>query len=407
MAKIKLAIIREGKVPPDKRVPLTPHQCVEVMQKFPNVEIFIQSSQVRAFKDEEYAAMGLPVVDDISSCDIMMGVKEVNKQDLIPNKKYFFFSHTYKEQPYNRALLQTILDKKIQLIDYEVLKDANGARIIGFGRYAGIVGCYNGFLAYGKKHNLYTLKPANLCADRTELEEELTKIKLPSDMKIVATGFGRVGNGAREILKTIGITEVSSKEMLSQTFEEPVFASLDVHDYYAKADRSDFDKKAFFENGMGHISTFGRYLQVADLYIACHYWDSSSPFIISRHDLKEAGIKTTVISDISCDINGPIASTIRPSTIADPLYGYDPETESEVDFMQEGAIGVQAVDNLPCELPKDASEDFGGALIEGVFPALFGEDTDRIIERASETNLEGELTEKFAYLQDYLTGKLS
>jgi len=407
MAKIKLAIIREGKVPPDKRVPLTPHQCVEVMQKFPNVEIFIQSSQVRAFKDEEYAAMGLPVVDDISSCDIMMGVKEVNKQDLIPNKKYFFFSHTYKEQPYNRALLQTILDKKIQLIDYEVLKDANGARIIGFGRYAGIVGCYNGFLAYGKKHNLYTLKPANLCADRTELEEELTKIKLPSDMKIVATGFGRVGNGAREILKTIGITEVSSKEMLSQTFEEPVFASLDVHDYYAKADRSDFDKKAFFENGMGHISTFGRYLQVADLYIACHYWDSSSPFIISRHDLKEAGIKTTVISDISCDINGPIASTIRPSTIADPLYGYDPETESEVDFMQEGAIGVQAVDNLPCELPKDASEDFGSALIEGVFPALFGEDTDRIIERASETNLEGELTEKFAYLQDYLTGKLS
>lgn len=402
MAKIKLAIIREGKVPPDKRVPLTPHQCVEVMEQYPNVEIFIQSSHVRAFKDEEYAVLGLPVVEDISDCDIMMGVKEVNKEDLIPHKKYFFFSHTYKEQPYNRTLLQAILDKKIQLIDYEVLKDANGARIIGFGRYAGIVGCYNGFLAFGKKHNLYTLKPANLCADRAELEEELKKIKLPTEMKIVTTGFGRVGNGAREILKTIGITEVSSKEILSQTFEEPVFASLDVHDYYMKADRTDFDKKAFFENGMGHISTFNRYLQVADLYIACHYWDASSPFIISRHDLKEPGIKTSVISDISCDIDGPIASTIRPSTIANPLYGYDPETESEVDFMQEGSIGVQAVDNLPCELPKDASEDFGNSLIEVVFPALFGEDPDRIIERASETNLEGELMPKFSYLEDYL-----
>jgi len=405
MAEIKLAIIREGKVPPDKRVPLTPHQCVEVMEQYPNVEIFIQSSHVRAFKDEEYAALGLPVVDDISECDFMMGVKEVNKEDLIPNKKYFFFSHTYKEQPYNRALLQTILDKKIQLIDYEVLKDANGARIIGFGRYAGIVGCYSGFLAYGKKHGLYDLKPAHLCADRVELEAELEKIKLPSDMKIIATGFGRVGNGAREIFRAMNLREVSVKEFLNQEFEEPVFAQLDVVDYYAKADHSDFDKRAFFENGAGHISTFNRFLKVANLYIACHYWDASSPFIVTKYDLKEADLKTSVISDISCDINGPIASTIRPSTIANPFYGYDPETESEVDFMQRGAIGVQAVDNLPCELPKDASEDFGNALIEGVFPALFGEDPDHIIERASETNLAGELMPKFSYLEDYLANK--
>ncbi|NOQ73281.1 MAG: alanine dehydrogenase [Crocinitomix sp.] len=405
MSKIKVAVIREGKVPPDKRVPLTPKQCVEVLEKFDNVEIKVQTSQVRAFKDQAYADLGLSVVDDISDCDIMIGVKEVNVEDLIPNKKYLFFSHTYKEQPYNRHLLQAVLDRNIQLIDYEVLTGSNGNRIIGFGRYAGIVGCYNGFLAYGKKHGLYNLKPANLCEDRVELEEELKKITLPAGTKIVATGFGRVGHGAREILSTIGLKEVSPEAFLNETFDEAVFAHLDVQDYFAKADGSEFEKYAFFDNGEGHVSTFPRYMEVANMYIACHYWGASSPFIFTREDLKADDLNLSVVSDISCDIDGPVASTIRPSTIADPLYGYDPTSETEVDFMTTGAIGVQAVDNLPCELPKDASEDFGNELIKSVFPSLFGEDSDGIIKRASETNLQGELTEDFAYLKDYLAGK--
>ncbi|MFT5823906.1 MAG: saccharopine dehydrogenase (NAD+, L-lysine-forming) [Crocinitomix sp.] len=405
MSKIKVAVIREGKVPPDKRVPLTPKQCVEVLEKFDNVEIIVQTSQVRAFKDEAYSVLGLSVVEDISDCDIMIGVKEVNKEDLIPNKKYLFFSHTYKEQPYNRHLLQAVLDRNIQLIDYEVLTGTNGNRIIGFGRYAGIVGCYNGFLAFGKKHGLYNLKPANQCDDRVELEEELKKIELPASTKIVATGFGRVGNGAREILSTIGLKEVSPEAFLNETFEEAVFTHLNVNDYFAKADGSEFDKYAFFDSGAGHISTFPRYMEVANMYIACHYWDASSPFIFTREDLKAESMNISVVSDISCDIDGPVASTIRPSTIAEPLYGYDPISESEVDFMTAGAIGVQAVDNLPCELPKDASEDFGDELIKSVFPSLFGEDTDGIIERASQTNLNGELTERYAYLKDYLAGK--
>ena len=406
MSKIKLAVIREGKVPPDKRVPLTPQQCIEVLEKFDNVEIKVQTSNVRAFPDSAYSDLGLPVVEDITDCDIMIGVKEVNIEDLIPNKKYLFFSHTFKEQPYNRKLLQAILDRKIQLIDYEVLTNKDDRRIIGFGRYAGIVGCYNGFLAYGKKHGLYNLKPANQCEDRKEMEAEIKKINLPKDTKIVATGFGRVGYGAREIFKLIGLKEIGASEFLNETFDEPVFTQLRVEDYFAKADGSEFNKAAFFENGEGHVSTFPRYMEVANMYIACHYWDASSPFIFTREDLKSDKIRTTVVSDISCDIDGPVASTIRPSTIANPLYGYDPQTESEVDFMAEGAIGVQAVDNLPCELPKDASEDFGNELIKNVFPSLFGEtDIDSIIERGSETNLNGELMPKFAYLKDYLQRK--
>jgi saccharopine dehydrogenase (NAD+, L-lysine-forming) len=402
---MKLGVIREGKVPPDKRVPLTPSQCIEVQEKFPHVEVFVQSSQVRKITDSEYVSLGIKVVDDISHCDILIGVKEVNKEDLIPNKKYLFFSHTFKKQPYNRELLNTILDKKIQLIDYEVLTNKKGNRLIGFGKYAGIVGCYNGFLTYGKKHNLYNLKPANECEDRIEFEKELKNVKLPSNLKVALTGFGRVGNGAREIVELIGLKEVSAIDFTTKEFSEPVYSQLNVDDYFEREDGKPFDKKAFYASGKGHKSVFQKYLNVANMYIACHYWDSSSPFIYTRDDLKLDSIKTSVVADISCDIDGPVASTIRPSTIANPIYGYNPKTECEDDFMKDGVIAVMAVDNLPCELPKDASKDFGSELITQIFPSLFGEDTNGIIARASETDLNGKLTNYFSYLDKYLVAE--
>ncbi len=402
---MKIGLIKEGKVPPDHRVPLAPFQCVEVMAKFPETEIFVQSSSVRKYKDEEYEAFGIPVVDDVSHCDILMGVKEVNKQDLIPNKKYLFFSHTLKKQPYNRELLNEILRKKIQLIDYEVLTNQNNTRLIGFGRYAGIVGCYNGILTYGKKHQLFNLKPAHQCDDRVDLENELKKVNFPNDTKIVLTGFGRVGNGAREILQTLDMKEVNPEDFLNLTFSEPVFTQLEVHDYYERTDGKPFDKKAFYQSGEGHQSTFKRFLEVANMYIPCHYWSSTAPFIITKNDLKDPKNKISVVADISCDIDGPIACTIKPSKIADPVYGYNPFTEKEDDYMKEDVIAVMAVDNLPCELPKDASEDFGNELIKNIFPHLLGDDNEGVIERASQTNLNGELTPKFKYLEKYCRGE--
>lgn len=405
MAQIKLGILKETKTPPDKRVPLTPHQCIEVMKNFPQVEVMVEKSDVRAFKDEEYAALGVKVVDKASDADILMGVKEVKLDYLIPNKKYFFFSHTFKKQPYNRKLLQTILEKKIQLIDYEILTDKDHHRIIGFGRYAGIVGTYNGLLAYGKKTGLYAVKPAHQCDDRRELDEELKKVILPENTKIVLTGSGRVAGGAQEILHLKNILPVSPADFLTKSFDRPVYTQLEAEDYYAKADGGAFDSAAFHKSGAGHISTFSRYLQVADIYISGHYWSNTSPFIVTKDDLRSKDLRVKVIADISCDINGPVACTLRASTIADPLYGYDPLTEKEVDFMSPGSIGVMAVDNLPCELPKDASVQFGNDLITRVFPALFGSDPDTIIERASETDLNGNLMPAFAYLADYVSVK--
>ena len=405
MKKITLGILREGKVPPDKRVPLTPLQCKKVEAIYPQVKVIVQPSPVRSYKDQEYLDAGISMSEDLSACDIIMGVKEVNVEDLLPNKKFMFFSHTFKKQPYNRGLLKTILEKKIQLIDYEILKNTSNKRVIGFGRYAGIVGAYNGFLAYGKKHGYYDLKQANLCANRIEVEEELKKVELPSNTKIVLTGYGRVGHGAREILDLLPITEVSPSEFLKEKFDSPVYTQLELEDYYEAKKGGEFDKKEFYSAPENYRSSFGKYVAEADMYMPCHYWSNKADVIITNEDLKKENRRLSVIADISCDIAGPIASTIRPSTIASPIYGYDPVTESEVDFMHENAIAVMAVDNLPCELPLDASEDFGNELIKEVFDSLFLEDTSKMIERGSETDLNGSLMPNYSYLEDYLAGK--
>ncbi len=399
---MKIGIIREGKVPPDKRVPLSPAQCKEINDQ-PGVEVFVQKSEIRKFRDEEYVAQGLPVVDSVAHCDVLIGVKEVPIDELIPNKKYLFFSHTFKEQPYNRDLLRAILDKKVQLIDWEVITNSKGHRLIAFGRYAGIVGCYNGLLAYGLKSGRFQLKRAHECEDRVEMEAELSKVKLPDDFKMVLTGTGRVGGGAVEIIDKLKLKEVTPDDFLSQTYSEPVYTQLGVEHYNKTKDGSTFNKNKFYEDPSEFESDFLKYAKVADMYVACHYWDSRAPFIFTREDVRHPDWNISMVADISCDIDCAVACTLRPSTIADPFYGYDPVSESVVDFFKEDALGVMAVDNLPCELPKDASIDFGEMFIEHVLEPLKGNDPEEIIWRASETK-DGELTPHFAYLQNYVNG---
>jgi alanine dehydrogenase len=405
MNTITIGIIREGKVPPDFRVPLTPKQCNEIQTRFPYVKVLVQTSPIRTFKDEEYQKEGIEIVENLSDCDIIFGVKEVPISYLIENKTFFFFSHTIKKQPYNRELLRSLLSKKIRLVDYEVIKDKNNKRLIGFGRYAGIVGCYNSFLTYGLKTKTFELKPAHLCANRHEVEEELKKVILQKDFRVLLTGFGRVGHGAREIIKLLPIKEVSPEDYRTQSFDEPIFAQLEVEDYYGRKDDSQFIKSEFYSNPELYKSTFKRYVSITDMYIPCHFWNAKAPNILSQEDLQEENKRIKVIGDISCDIAGPIAATIRPSKIGDSIYGYNPFSGKETYFMESDAIAVMAVDNLPCELPKDASEDFGDELLKHVLPALFGEDPDKIIERGTETDFSGNLTDGFQYLQNYLEGK--
>ena len=401
---VKIGLIKEGKTPPDKRVPLSPKQCRWILDNYPNIELVVQKSSIRKYQDTEYLNEGITMVDGVEDCDVLLGVKEVPIDQLIPNKKYFFFSHTFKKQPYNRKLLQVIIDKNIQLIDWETITNAKGLRLIAFGRFAGVVGCFNGLLGYGKKTNSYHLKRAHLCEDRQEMEEELHKLNLPNDFKLVITGGGRVAKGALEVIEKTNIKKVSPEDFLTNDFNFPVYTQLVIKDYVSRDDKKSFEKSAFFENPVGHYSTFMKYAQVADLYVACHYWENRSPFIFSRKDMQNPNWKISIVADVSCDIDGPVACTLRPSTIANPFYGYDPKTQKEVDFQSANSIGVMAVDNLPCELPKDASMEFGKMFIDFVLEPLTGNDPEGIIYRASET-INGKLTPHFEYLQDYLEEK--
>ena len=403
MEKVIVGIVREGKVPPDFRVPLTPEQCKRVMEQFPHVEVIVQPSSIRKFQDDEYRALGIRMEEDLSNCDYLMGVKEVPLDMLIPNKSYFFFSHTLKKQPHNAKLLKTILEKKIRLIDYETLKGTDGKRIIGFGRYAGIVGAYHGFRTLGLKKGWYELKRPVDCADRKEMESEMNKIQLPKNTKIVVTGFGRVGNGASEIFQLLPIRKVTPKQFLTEEFDVPVYVHLDTHEYYERTVDGGFDKKDFYNNPDHYFSILPTFVKRADMYVACHLWAGGNPILITNHDISQSDWKCMVIADVSCDTNGPIAPTIRASKIADPIYGYDRTQHVETDYKNDGAIAVMSIDNLPCELPKDASEDFGDELLRSVFPLLFGEDPHDIIWKATETTLKGELNPHFEYLHDYVS----
>jgi saccharopine dehydrogenase (NAD+, L-lysine-forming) len=400
---MKIGLIREGKNPPDKRVPFSPPQCKTIQHRF-KAEVVVQSSNHRAFTDDEYREAGIEIVDDISDCDVIMGIKEVPIDMLVPNKKHFFFSHTFKKQVHNRKLLQAFLEKKITMIDYELLTDENGTRLTAFGRYAGVVGAFKALRGWGLMHELYDLKPAHKCRDRAEMDGELDQVELEKPIKIVVTGTGRVAHGAREVLDRAGVHWVSPAAFLSQTFTESVYTDLSPLEYNHKIDGTTARAQEFYRHPDRFESSFSRYSSVADIYIACHYWDNKAPHIIKVEDYLAPDFKIKMIADISCDLNGPIASTLRSSVIEDPFYGYDPVSRTEVPFATPGSIGVMAVDNLPCELPRDASVDFGHALIEKVLPQFFNDDLDEILERATET-ADGKLTERFSYLQDFVDGK--
>lgn len=404
MTKTKIGIIKEGKVPIDRRVPITPVQAREILDKMEGVEVVCQASDIRCFDDQEYRKNEIPVVDDVNDCDVLMGVKEVPLDKLIPEKTYFFFSHTIKEQPYNRKLLKTILDRKIRLIDYETLTNKNGQRIVAFGRYAGIVGAYNGILTYGKRYNLFELRPAHTCFDLEDLKTEFQKVKLPN-IKIALTGGGRVAKGAMEVLNGMKIRRVSPHEYLNKFFDEPVYTQLNSRDYNKPKDGSEFSRNEFYETPENFESDFLKYAHASDMLIACAFWDPRAPMLFKKEDILSPAFKIKVIADITCDIEGSIPSTKRPSTIAEPIYDYNPsEDKIEPPLSDEANITVMAVDNLPCELPRDASEDFGRELIDNVLPHLLGDDNDTIIKRATIAQ-DGKLTEDYSYLQDYVDGK--
>jgi len=399
--KIKIGIVRESKIPVDWRVPLRPDQCKILLSEYPQVDLVVQPSDTRCFTNEEYRSLGIKMKEDLSDCDILLGIKEIAEHVLIPEKKYLFFSHTIKKQPQNKKLLQAILEKKIEMIDYECIKDEQGQRLIAFGKFAGIVGAYNSLLLYGRKYQLYDLKPAYKCYNYEELKSELDKLQIPP-IKIVVTGSGRVGHGICEVLDFLNIPKVSGKDFLKNDSKYAVYTQLLSEDYYVQKEGKPFDKNEFHQHPENFRSEFLPYTKSADILIAGAFWHPKAPVLFSIKDMREPDFRLKLIGDVTCDFNGSIPCTIKPSTIYDPAYDYNPFTEEiQAPFSDEKNITVMAIENLPGELPRDASTYFGDMLIKNVLPELLGGHLSEMIERATIAR-EGRLTAPYQYLEDYV-----
>jgi saccharopine dehydrogenase (NAD+, L-lysine-forming) len=401
MTPIKIGLIREGKNPPDKRVAFIPLQAEEIQQRFPNVKIICEPSEARCFKESEYQEAGISI-GDISECDILMGIKEVPLKTLREEKTYLFFSHTIKKQPYNKSLLQEVLRKKIRLIDYEALRDIQGNRLVAFGRYAGIVGAYNGLWVYGNRYKKYSLRRAFECFDVNDLKLELRKkVKLPP-LKIILTGAGRVAKGSMETLDTAGIRKVDTIDFLTQTFKEPVYVQLSSADYHVRKEGGHFNREEFHLHPEQYKSDFSKLTKVGDILIAGAFWNPKAPALFTREDMLDKQFKIKIVADVTCDINGSVPCTKKPGTIPDPIYDYNPVTDlTQAPLSNSSFITVMAVDNLPCELPRSASQEFGRDLIDKILRPLLIEDIEGIIERGTIAK-NGSLTETFSYLQDYV-----
>jgi saccharopine dehydrogenase (NAD+, L-lysine-forming) len=400
MKPLKIGLLREERVPTDRRVALMPSQCIGLMQQY-NVQIVVQPSDVRCFDNKEYESLQIPLQENLSDCDILIGIKEVPIHLLIPNKTYLVFSHTIKKQAHNRKLLQTVIEKKIRLIDYEGLVEKSGERIIAFGRYAGIVGTYNGIWLYGKRYKLYNLKRAYECNSYEVLKKQLRKVKLPP-IKIAVTGGGRVTNGVKELMTILKIKEVTPSDYLTKEFSEPVYTNLRSYDYNQHIENKNFDRIDFFKNPQNYQSTFLKYTRVTDLLIAAAYWNPQSPKLFTKEDIIDPSFNIKVIADITCDIEGSIPSTIRPSTIDSPAYDYNRITGLlEAPFSDENNITVMAVDNLPGEIPRMASEGFGIQLINNVLPDILSNNYSGVIKTGVVADM-GLLTERYQYLKQYL-----
>ena len=397
----RIAVVREDKTPPDARVPLTPRQCADLISG--GYDLVVQTSPHRCFPDAEYTKLKVPVVEDISGQDLLLGIKEVPIDRLIPGKTYCNFAHVAKFQPYNQKLLRALLDKRITHIDYEYLTDGRGRRLIAFGYWAGMVGAHNGVWAYGKRTGTFELPRLGDVRDYAAAKKVYAQIDLP-DLKVVLTGTGRVGAGAARVLGDLGFRKVDPARFLEPT-TGPVFTQLAVEDYVVHSAGKTVTKKHFYQHGEEYESAFSPYARVADIFVNGIFWDGKAPAFFTAEEMRQPDFRITTIADVTCDIApaASVPSTLRPSTIAEPVYGYATESGSEEAPYTEDVIDVMAIDNLPSELPRDASKAFGETFIAKILPE-FGQPGSAILERAMITE-DGHLGKHFTYLADFAAGK--
>lgn len=398
---ILIGLIREGKTPADNRVALTPAQCKWIHKNTNDVKVVAQTSPSRCFADKEYVQAGVEVREDVSDCQVLLGIKEVPVAQLIPNKTYLFFSHTKKKQPHNQKLLKAVLDKGITLIDYECLEHEDGQRMIGFGFFAGVVGAHNGMMAYGNRTGLFSLERVYRQRSFRELIHTYFGLRLPN-VKIAVTGSGRVAHGILEIMNLMGIHEVEPDDYLQRRFSYPVYTQLKGAELYQSRKTGKYSRMEFHDHPGDFECRFLPYAAQTDILMNGIYWDKQVPRLFEKGDVKEETFIIQTIADITDDENGSVPINLGDQTIEDPVYGVDKMTLAKTAPYIKGSIDVMAVGNLPNELPRDASRYFGEQLIKYVLEDMIRGGSE-IINRATIAK-EGKLTQEYEYLREYALG---
>jgi alanine dehydrogenase len=395
-----IGLLKEGKIPQDNRVALTPAQCKWIRQERSDVKIIAQPSDGRCYTNEEYERAGVALSDDMTQCDILLGIKEVPVKELINDKIYLFFSHTKKKQPHNRELLQTILQKNITLIDYECLEHEDGQRIIGFGFFAGIVGAHNGMWAYGNRTGLYNMGRVYEQKNFKELIHTYFGLKIPN-VKIAITGSGRVAHGLLEIMNLMGVHEVEPDEYLVRRFSYPVYTQLKGQDLYMHHQTGKYSREDFHTNSQNYICKFLPFAKQTDILLNGVYWDTTVPRLFEKENICEDDFIIQTIADVSDDADGSVPINIGSQSIENPVYGVDRNSLQKTEPYLKNSIDIIAVSNLPNELPRDASRYFGEQLIKYILDDLLTGNSP-VIDRATIAR-KGLLGNCFGYLSDYVT----
>ena len=395
---IRIGLIRESKIPADNRVALIPSQCKWLQKNFPSLRIYVQPSPQRCFTDKEYASAGAEIREDLADCDFLFGIKEVAADQLIPGKKYLFFSHTRKLQPYNQLLFQSMLKKKITLIDYECMEHDDGQRILGFGFFAGVVGAHNGIMAYGNRTGLYKLERVYKQPNFRQLIHTYFGLKLPN-IKVAITGSGRVAHGLLEVMNLMGIIEVEPDEYLERDFTYPVFTQLKGSSLYKHKMTGAYHRDDFHHHPGLYTGNFQSYLGKTDILMNGIFWVPAMPRLFEWEEMNMTDFRIQTIADITDDKNGSVPCNLGDTVIEHPIYGVDKISREKTAPYLPKSIDIMAVGNLPNELPRDASRYFGEQLIKYILEDLFKEGS-KVIDRATMID-KGKITPQFQYLNEY------
>ena len=430
-----IGIRREDKNKWERRVPLVPVHVKELKENH-QLQTIIQPSPIRCFSDETYEQAGAIVQEDLSDCNVIFAVKEIPKELFEHQKTYIFFSHIIKGQKYNMPMLKVMMQKQCTLIDYEKIVDEHNRRLIFFGRYAGIAGMVDTLWAFGQRlqqyHNIKTpfaqIKKTYQYPDLQTLKNHLTDIGKQIERegineKLVPlivgfAGYGNVSKGSQEIIDLFPFVELQPTQ-ISTAFDDPsntciykvVFKEEDM--VRPKDPTQKFMLQEYYDHPERFESKFQQYLPNLSILMNCIYWDARYPRLLSKSYLKDNihsdMFRLHIVGDISVDINGAIQPTYKVTTPEQPVYVYSPDTETYSDGLAGEGLAIMAVDNLPCELPKDASTAFSEVLWHFVPDILHADYTVPFADLKLPPEIknavilyQGRLTPPYQYINNFL-----